>query len=72
MTEALFNALAAGFSLWKDKESDKYNAKLLKLRKDWYEEYNSDDMDDARLDVIEHRLCLLAKAFSAKTSAKNT
>ena len=71
MTEALFLALHSGLSIWQSKESRKYLDKLIKLKKEYYEEYNQEISDDAVLDNIRFELRLLSEAFSSKVGAAN-
>jgi len=66
MVESLFKVLASGLSLWQSKESRKYLDKLIRLKKEWYEEYNLDRPDMAKLDNIEFELRLLSEAFASK------
>lgn len=72
MTEALFQALASGLSLWQSKEARKYVDKLIRLKRDYYEEYNQEISDDAVLDNLRFELRLLSEAFSSKVGAENT
>lgn len=72
MIDSLFQALASGLSLWESKESRKYLDRLLKLEKDYYEEFNKEVFDDAVLDNIRHQLCALSKAFTTKVGTKNS
>ena len=67
MIGALFRVLGAGLDLWAHKEKHKYIDKLLKLKKDWYEEINRplEARDNAALDRIERELRELGEAFAA-------
>lgn len=73
MVEALFKVLEAGLSLWNSKEKTKYIDKMMALRKEWYEEYNKpiESRSDARLDNIQHELCIVAAGFSSSVKSKN-
>ena len=64
--QALFTALAAGLSIWEHKEARSYANKLMNLRRNWHNEYNKKDRDDAVLDNIEFELCLLCNGYSAE------
>ena len=72
MFEALAKALAAGLSLWESKEKTKYADKVLKLKKEYYEEYAKpmDQRSDDELARIEHELRLIVDAFSAAITSK--
>lgn len=72
MTEALFLALQSGLSIWQSKEARKYLDKLLKLEKEYYEEYNQEISDDAVLDNIRFELRLISKAFNSQVGAANS
>lgn len=67
MTAALFEALAAGLTLWKDKNASKYLDNVLKLQRDWLEEYNKPlaQRSNATLDDIEQQLHIISKFFSS-------
>jgi len=71
MVESLFKVLGSGLSLWESKESRKYVDKLMKLKKEWYEEYNLERPDMANLDNIEFELRVLSDAFSSQVGVKN-
>jgi hypothetical protein len=66
MISSLFATLAAGLSLWEHKDKNKYVEKMLSLKKDYYEEYNKERHDMARLDNITFELQLTSEAFSAQ------
>lgn len=73
---ALSQALAAGLSIWNNKEARKYQDKLIALKKDYYEEYNKDisNRNDAILDNLQFELRLIAIAFATdvgKQDVKN-
>jgi len=70
ITESLIKALQAGLSIWDNKEKTKYIDKLLKLRKEYYEEYNKDRPDMARLDNINFELQLISEVFSSQVGIK--
>ena len=65
MVEVLFSVLAEGLKLWNTKEGTKYLDEVLKLQKDWLNEYNKPikDRSDADLDYIEQQLHLISKQF---------
>lgn len=66
MVEAIFQALAAGLSLWKSIEQRKYIDKLASLKRDYREETSKDPSlrSDAILDNIEFEVKLLANSFA--------
>ena len=66
MVDSLVKALAAGLSLWQHKDARKYLEKTFKLKKEWYEEYNKPESDDATLDDIMFQLQLISETFSSK------
>lgn len=78
MFEALAQSLAAGLMIWQHENANKYNDKLMKLRKEKHEEDNKPEWDgvtqdnidqfrsDARLGELDHELCNLSIAFSSE------
>ena len=66
MIEALFTVLGTGLELWKSKESRKYIDKLIKLKREYYEESNLNRPDMAKLDNLKFELRLLSQAFAAQ------
>lgn len=66
--EAAFTALAAGLTIWQHKDATKYADKAMKLKKEWYEEFNNPQRDDSVLDNIEFELVLLVNSFSSEIS----
>lgn len=69
---ALVEALSAGLSIWNNKEKTKYTDKLLKLREEYYEAYNAEPRDNAKLDHVEHELCDFARIVSAEIRTSQT
>jgi hypothetical protein len=67
MIQVLFGVLEAGLSLWSDKEKHKYVDRLLRLKEQWFHEYNKPDneVDDNVLSTIEWELRLLGNAFTS-------
>ena len=63
MISLIFDVLKVGLGLWQSKEKRKYMDKLLALKRDYYEEYNKEDRDDAVLDNLEFELKLLSDSF---------
>lgn len=65
MVEVLFGVLLQGLKLWNSKESAKYLDEVIKLQKDWLDEYNKPRnlRSNANLDDIELRLQLISKHF---------
>jgi len=68
----VFEVLGAGLSLWNNKEKRKYIDKLIKLKKDYYEEYNKELCDHAILDNIEFELRTLCKSFGSEARIAET
>ena len=67
MIEVLFGVLLQGLKLANSKESRKYIDRVLKLNKDWLEEYSKPrkQRSNATLDEIETELSLISKVFSS-------
>jgi len=65
MIEAIFSVLGAGLRLWEHKSKRKYEEKIYKLEKKYYEETKKDRPDHAVLDDIEFELCVIARSFSS-------
>lgn len=67
MIPTIFALLEAGLSLWNTKEKQKYIDKYLRLKEEWFHEYNKPDheIDDNVLSNIEWELKLLCNAFSS-------
>lgn len=72
MIDSLFKALAAGLSLWQSKEARKYLDEVIKLKEQWYEEYNKDMPDNNKLDTIELQLHNITSVFSSQVGVPNT
>lgn len=73
MFESLAKALASGLSLWEHKEKNKYRDKLIKLRREYREEYSKDISvrSDAVLDNLCFELRILADSFSTEVGQKD-
>jgi hypothetical protein len=73
MIKALLAVLGAGISLWVDGRKAKFHEQYVKLRGEWYEEYNKplDQRDDAKLDIIERKLRVLCQEFAAGVGSKD-
>lgn len=73
MVTLVLGVLEQGLRLWNSHESTKYLDKLLKLKKDWHEEYNKplDERSDNALDDIEFELRILADSFIQASQAPN-
>ncbi len=67
----IIGLLNTGLNLWESKEKRKYTAKLIKLKKDYYEEYNKENPDDAILDNLEWKLRTLCKSFGSEARTEN-
>ena len=65
MVSVLFEVLAQGLKLLNSKESTKYLDEVLKLQKEWLEEYAKPraKRSNANLDRIEQQLVLISKHF---------
>jgi hypothetical protein len=74
MAEALFQALAAGLHIWENDQKTKYVDRLLKLKKQWSDEYAKDaDMRDwIVLDSVERELCIIASEWSTILGIQNS
>lgn len=65
MTALLFGVLIEGLKLMNTKESNKYLDRVIKLQKEWLEEYSKPraERNNANLDEIEAELSIIAKTF---------
>jgi len=63
--DLVLGVLEQSLKLWNSKEADKYLSKMIKLKKEWYEEYNKplNDRSDIKLDNIELQLRILCQSF---------
>lgn len=68
---ALIESLKTGLSIWDSKLRTKYIDEVIKLEKKFYEEYNKERPDMARLDNIDFRLQLISKGFSSEARKAN-
>lgn len=68
MLESILKVLGAGLTLWSDKEKAKYQDRFIKLKREYYEEYNKDasHRSDAVMDNLAFELRLLCDSFSAR------
>lgn len=73
MIESILGILEAGLSLWNTKEARKYQDQVIKLKKEFYEEYNKPDNErsDARLDNIMRELLIIGEGFTAEIRTKD-
>lgn len=71
---ALAQALATGLSLWQSLEKRKYLDKLMKLQREYREEFNKDPSvrSNAVLDNLEFELRQLGIAFSSAVGGQNS
>ena len=71
--QLILGVLEQGLKLWNSKEADKYVSKLIKLKKEWYEEYNKplDQRSDVKLDYIELQLRILCQSFIQAPKREN-
>lgn len=69
----ILGILEQGLKLWNSKEAVKYIDKMIKLKKEWYEEYNKplDDRSDVKLDNIELQLRILCQSFIQAPKREN-
>lgn len=74
MVTLILGVLEQSLKLWNSHESTKYLDKLLKLKKEWHEEYNKplSERSDNALDDIEFELRILADSFIQAAQAPNT
>lgn len=70
----ILGVLEQGLKLWNSKEADKYLAKMIHLKKEWYEEYDKpiSERSDVKLDAIELHLRLLCQSFIQAPKSENT
>jgi hypothetical protein len=61
----ILGILEQGLKLWNSKEATRYIDKMIKLKKEWYEEYNKplNERSDVNLDFIELQLRILCQSF---------
>lgn len=74
MVGTLLGILEAGLSIWASREKTKYQDRYIKLKREWYEEYNKpeDRRSDAELDRIEFDIRVLCDSFASVVRAENT
>jgi hypothetical protein len=72
--QLILGILEQGLKLWNSKEADKYTDKLIKLKKDWYEEYSKplEVRSDVKLDFIELQLRILCQSFVSAPKGQNS
>jgi len=56
--------LEQGLKLWNTKEGRKYLDRVIKLKKEWYEEYSRTDRSQLALDRIQNELRIIAESFA--------
>jgi hypothetical protein len=73
MIEVLLKVLGAGLSIWESKEKRKYVDAIIRLKGEWYEEFNKPESDrsDATLDRIERELRDVGLGFAADVGASH-
>lgn len=64
MISTIIGVIQAGLELWSHKEKNKYRDKLIRLKRDFYREYNKTPRDMSKLDHIEHELRILGESFT--------
>ena len=84
MIRVVMELAKSALSLWESKEKTKYYDRLIKLEKEWYEEYNKPTMeeapdlrprewrDNAVLDRLDNELLILGKVISTKIGESNS
>lgn len=74
MIETILKALEAGLVLWNTKEGKKYHEKVIKLKKEYYDEMakHKSKRSDAVLDDITLELRFIADAFSGNVLGQST
>jgi hypothetical protein len=58
------SVLEQGLKLWNTKEGRKYLDRVIKLKKEWYEEFNRSDRSQLALDNISRELRIIAETFA--------
>lgn len=73
MVQLILGVLEQGLKLWNSHESTKYLDKLIKLKKEWHEEYNKplSERSDLALDNIESELRILGESFVQAAQASH-
>lgn len=73
MVAVLFEVLVQGLKLWNSKESTKYLDEVMKLQKEWLDEYQKprEIRSNANLDDIEQQLHIICKQFVNPPGSKN-
>ena len=73
MIEALIKSLEIGLGLWASKDKRKYLDKLIRLKEDFYEEFNKpdDERSDAVIDNIKLELRILTEAFASQVTIQD-
>ena len=74
LVDSIFQALGSGLKLWSSVESRKYIDKMIRLKKDYYEEINKPEylQDHAKLDTIKFELNLLCVGFNSSVGNPDT
>jgi hypothetical protein len=72
--ELILRLLEQGLILWNNHESQKYLDRLIKLKSDWYEEYNKPlkIRSDVALDAIDLKLRILSESFIQASKRENS
>lgn len=60
-----FKILEQGLRLWNTKEGRKYLDRVIKLKKEWHEEFQRSDRSQLALDGIERELRIIAETFAS-------
>jgi len=70
----LLGVLHQGLVLWNSIEGRKYLDRVIKIKKEWNEEYEKplDVRSDQRLDDLESELRIIAESFIEASGAKNS
>lgn len=73
MVQTILGVLEQALKLWNSHESTKYLDRLIKLKKEWYEEYDKPiaERSDLTLDTISDELRILAESFVEAAGKKD-
>lgn len=84
MVAVLFEVLLVGLKIWHDKQATKYIDEVVKLQKEWLEEYNkelwyegatekpSHYRDNNVIDSIEQQLHVIGKIYASTAGKQNS
>ena len=69
---SVLGLIGSALSIWESKERNKYVDEMIRLKKEYYEEINKPQLDDAKLDSITRNITILCELCSAKIGATNS